>query len=220
MSEADWDIREDAIVERPRSVTKHPLLTEIYDRHDQLISQFLPDGPSLEIAFGQYMHPEADIGLEAWPQNVRDVDRTAVVGDARSLPFDDESFDGVIGRRFLHHVPREHRRDILQETSRILKPDGTVILLEGTPGLFRRLTKGAAFRLGVLGDDSDVYGHLTRDRMYELVDSEFEVVAEQTLGSPFMLASISESELSKSLFPIYRRTQFVQWWMLVVGEVE
>lgn len=218
--EDDADIRDDAIVERPRRVQKHPLLSEIYERHDELIADFLPDGETLEVAFGQYMHPQADIGLEAWPSNVADTDSPAVVGDARSLPFEANSFDAVIGRRFLHHVPQADQADIVEEAARIVKPGGRLILLEGTPGYYRRATKGIAFRIGLLGEDSDIYGHLSSEELYEVVDSTTTVVSHESLGSPLMPASISESPLSRRIFPLYRRTQFVKWWTLVVGEVK
>lgn len=215
----DADIREEAIVEQPRRVKKHPLLSEIYKHHDEFISDFLPNGDTLEIAFGQYMHPQADVGLEAWPSNVYEMERTAVIGDARSLPFEEDSFDAIIGRRFLHHVPEKDRAKIINESSRVVKPGGRIIILEGTPGLYRKLTKGIAFRLGFLGEDSDIYGHLSDDELYEIVNSSFTIVYNKSLGSPLMPASISESQLSKYVFPFYQRTQFVEWWTLIVGEL-
>jgi SAM-dependent methyltransferase len=217
--EDDADIRDDAIVEQPRSVRKHPLLSEIYEHHDELIADFLPSGDTLEVAFGQYMHPRADVGLEAWPSNVAETDSPAIAGDARSLPFETNSFDAVIGRRFLHHVPQGDRVEILREAARVVAPGGRIVLLEGTPGYYRRATKGIAFRMGLLGADSDIYGHLTSEELYETVSSTCEVLYHDSLGSPLMPASISESGLSKHLFPVYRRTQFVKWWTLVVGEV-
>lgn len=220
MATDDWGLRGDAIVEQPRSVRKHPLLSAIYGHHDDLIAEFLPDGEALEIACGQYVHPQADVGLEALPANVRAIDRSAVAGDARGLPFADDSFAAVIGRRFLHHVPDGDRREILTEVSRVLEPGGRLVVLEGTPGLYRRLTKGVAFRLGLLGDDSDVYGHLSREELVDLLATEYEVVADRSLGSPLAVAGISESDLSRHLLPVYRRTQFVEWWTLAVGDVE
>ena len=210
MSKTEWDVQDGAIVERPREVRKHPLLARIYEEHDAIISEYLRAGQVMEIAFGQHMHPEADVGVEAWPSNAKDARKPAVAGDARSLPFEDDAFETVIGRRFLHHVPRGDRAEILAELSRTLAPGGRVILLEGTPGWYRRATKSAAFRLGLLEEDTDIYGHLSADAMAHLVASEFEVIAERTLGSPLMVASVSESTLSKHLFPLYRRTQVVE----------
>lgn len=218
MSDATWDVQDGAIVEQPRNVRKHPLLHRIYERHDALISEHLPAGRTLELAFGQHMHPRADVGVEGWPSNAETVHKPALAGDARALPFAADSFDAVIGRRFLHHVPPADRHEIVCEAARVLRPGGRIALLEGTPGLYRKLTKGAAFRLGILEEDTDIYGHLSETAVTNLVDGSFEVVEQRTLGSPLMLASLSESEVSARLLELYERTQVVKWWTFVVGE--
>lgn len=218
MAETDWAVQDGAIVERPREVRAHPLLAEIYEHHDARIASHLSAGETLELAFGRHMHPDADVGVEAWPSNARAVPAPTVAGDARSLPFAEESFDAVVGRRFLHHVPPADRAAILRESRRILRPGGKLVLLEGTPGLYRRLTKGAAFRLGVLDEDTDIYGHLSERDVEELVEEQFDLVESATLGSPFMLASIAQSALATALFPLYERTQFVKWWTFAVGQ--
>ena len=217
MSHVDWAVQDGAVVEQPRDVQRHPLLAAIYEKHDELIADYLPGGETLELAFGQHIHPQADVGTEAWRSNAVGVGRPAVLGDARSLPFDDGVFDAVIGRRFLHHVPEQDRADILREAHRVLKPDGRVIFVEGTPGLYRRLTERAAFRLGLLEDDNDRYGHLSEATVTDLVRTQFDLVTKRTLGSPLMLASIAESPLAASLFPLYERTQCVKWWTFIVG---
>lgn len=217
MSHADWAVQDGAVVEQPRDVQQHPLLAEIYDSHDELIADYLHGGETLELAFGQHLHPQADVGTEAWRSNTVGVGRPAVLGDARSLPFDDGVFEAVIGRRLLHHVPEPDRADILWEAQRVLEPGGRVILVEGTPGLYRRLTKGTAFRLGLLEEDNDRYGHLSEATVTDLVCDAFDIVAKRTLGSPLILASIAETPLAASLFPLYQRTQCVKWWTFVVG---
>lgn len=217
MSETEWAVQDGAIVERPRNVRKHPLLAAIYDKHDALIAEQLPAGNTVEIAFGQHMHPQADIGIEAWQSNARDAEKPAVAGDARSLPFEDGTFDAVIGRRFLHHVPAADRRTIVEEAHRILKPDGRLVILEGTPGRYRSVTKRVAFRLGLLDDDTDLYGHLSQSAVTDLVRSAFDVIETRPLGSPLMPASIAETPLAEALFPLYQRTQWITWWTLAVG---
>ncbi len=57
----------------------------------------------------------ADLGL--------DVD--AVPTEAESLPFDDESFDLVLGHAILHHIPDLARA--FAEFERVLRPGGTVV---------------------------------------------------------------------------------------------
>jgi len=73
------------------------------------------------------------------------------VGDAESLPYDDEAFDLVVGHAFLHHLPDP--RAALAEFCRVLVPGGAVFLA-GEPTVVgdrlansvKRLT-GRAFRL-------------------------------------------------------------------------
>lgn len=216
----DSEILDGAIAERPREVSEHPLLAAIYDRHDALIRRYAaPDGRALELAFGRHAHPDADVGVEAFHENSVDaVGIDATTADARQLPFADDSFDTVIGRRFLHHVPEADRPRILAEARRVLAPEGRLIVVEGTPGRYRRLTKAIAFRLGALGEDTDEYGHLSvRDLRGLLDDGGFETIAFRRLGSPLMPLSISTAPWSARVAPLYERTQFVRWWTLAVA---
>ncbi len=47
-------------------------------------------------------------------------------GDAESLPYEDASFDLVIGHAFIHHLPVPGAA--LQEMARVLKPGGTLVI--------------------------------------------------------------------------------------------
>ena len=216
----DSEILGGAIAERPREVSEHPLLAAIYDRHDALIQRHVhPDGRSLELAFGRYAHPDADVGVEVYHENSVDaVGIEATTADARALPFADDSFDTVIGRRFLHHVPEDERGEIIAEARRVLAPGGRLVLLEGTPGLYRRFTKHVAFRLGALGEDTDEYGHLSVSDVRSLLDDNgFDTLELRRLGSPLMPLSISTGSWSARAAPLYERTQFVRWWTLAVA---
>jgi SAM-dependent methyltransferase len=50
---------------------------------------------------------------------------TTVVTDAESLPFEDESFDVVMGHAVLHHIPDLDRA--FSEFFRVLKPGGVIV---------------------------------------------------------------------------------------------
>lgn len=219
---AEWQIKRGAIVERPRDVGEHPLLAEVYDRHDELISELGVDRDSqtLEIAFGRRAHPDADVGIEAYRENTLDVEGVAVAAaDARSLPFSDGTFDTVIGRRFLHHVPEADRAQIVSEAARVLLPSGRLVVIEGTPGPFRRATKGLAFGLGLLEEDNDEYGHLTVEELRTLLSANgFDVLEMRSLGSPILPLGALKSPVTAKLGGVYDRTQWVKWWTLAVGE--
>ena len=219
---SDWAVNQGAIVERPRAVDRHPLLAEIYRRHDAIIRERATGRAerTLEVAFGRHTHPDADVGVEAFPENTLGVDGAEVAtADARDLPFRDGSFEAVVGRRFLHHVPQEDRERIVEEAARVLAPGGRFVLIEGTPGTYRRVTKGLAFKLGVLGEDNDEYGHLDAGELRTLVEEHgFEVVESSPLGSPIMPLAVLGASWTTGLADAYERTQWVRWWTLVVGE--
>lgn len=54
-----------------------------------------------------------------------DLDVAALVADAEALPFDDESFDLVLGHAVLHHLP--DLQQAFSEFRRVLRPGGVVV---------------------------------------------------------------------------------------------
>ena len=208
----------DAIAERPRRITRHPLLDEIYTFHDALIADNC-DGRVLEVAHGQYAHPEADIAVDIFPANANSVACQGTIADVRQLPFDNNSFDSIIGRRFLHHVPGSDRGKILSECGRVLRADGRLIILEGTPGIYRRAVKGVAFAAGFLGEDTDDYGHLSSDEIRGAINgAEMNILKERSLGSPLMPLSWFNRDSFRCIMPLVKRTQYIRWWTFIVAE--
>lgn len=75
-------------------------------------------------------------GLDLTPAMLRHAERRAVgrddiqlqQGDAQTLPFADHSFDAVVLHLILAVVPDPQR--LLQETERVLRPGGKVLLLD------------------------------------------------------------------------------------------
>ena len=53
-----------------------------------------------------------------------------VRSDARALPFAEASFDAVLVRDLLHHLPPALRVDALTEAHRVLRPGGVLTLIE------------------------------------------------------------------------------------------
>ena len=75
-------------------------------------------GPDARITMVDLLPPTADLPERAsWIQ-----------GDANHLPFEDASFDAVLMKALLHHV--DDPTGTLTEAFRVLKPNGTVIVVE------------------------------------------------------------------------------------------
>ena len=62
------------------------------------------------------------------PKLAPDAPATLVTADAREMPFDDNSFDGIIAGFGLRNVPEVHRA--VAECARVLRPGGRLVVLE------------------------------------------------------------------------------------------
>ncbi len=51
-------------------------------------------------------------------------------GDFTALPFEDQSFDIIVGKAFLHHLTHELEREYLEKAAELLKPDGEARFFE------------------------------------------------------------------------------------------
>jgi ubiquinone/menaquinone biosynthesis C-methylase UbiE len=72
---------------------------------------------------------------------------TTVVTEAETLPFDDESFDLVLGHAVLHHIPDLDRA--FAEFKRVLRPGGTIVFA-GEPSRYGDRLAALPKRTGVL----------------------------------------------------------------------
>lgn len=55
-------------------------------------------------------------------------------GDAAHLAYPDATFDRVVSAFLLHHLPDDRQHRMLREVRRVLKPGGSLHLLDFTPG--------------------------------------------------------------------------------------
>ncbi len=71
------------------------------------------------------------------------------VADARSLPFDDDSFDLIVSTYALYHVPEPDRA--LDEMVRVLRPGGRCVIMTNGPGHLAEIEEA---RVAVFGDEA------------------------------------------------------------------
>ncbi|MDX1619378.1 MAG: methyltransferase domain-containing protein [Nitriliruptorales bacterium] len=94
-------------------------------------------------------------------------------GDAEALPYDDDSFDLVIGHAFIHHLPVPGKA--LQEMFRVLKPGGQ-LLIAGEPteigDLVSKVVKRSTYRAFVLATRLPRLRELRKPTLEEMDDDE------------------------------------------------
>ncbi|MFC7201959.1 class I SAM-dependent methyltransferase [Haloferax namakaokahaiae] len=83
-----------------------------------------------------------------------------VQGDARSLPFADESLDAVTVVDAFHHMPNQ--RTVTDEVVRVLRPGGVFVIQEFDPGTVRGRGLELAEKLVGFGSAFSAPGELTR----------------------------------------------------------
>ena len=102
------------------------------------------------------------VDIEPSPEWSEEPNLTFAVADAERLPFPDETFDALHSKDSLHHM--EDPRAALAEYARVLRPGGTLLVIEGNrynPVFYVHMTR-------LLGHE-----HFSRSRFRELVTERF-----------------------------------------------
>ncbi|MDQ3678394.1 MAG: class I SAM-dependent methyltransferase [Actinomycetota bacterium] len=107
----------------------------------KLCAELLPEeGKVLDLGCGvghsfHLLAPRETVGFDADPRALEGQDRETVVGDMRTLPFEDSEFQAVLSIQSIEHVPDPER--VLGQVRRVMELNGTAIFV--TPN---RLTFG------------------------------------------------------------------------------
>ncbi len=101
------------------------------DYHRRLVDAVGIDGKVLEIGSGSGHLRDVAPGIDSTTIDILPAPWVDVQADAHSLPFADQSFDGIVMLDVLHHLERP--AEFFAEALRVLKPGGRVAMME--PGM-------------------------------------------------------------------------------------
>ena len=150
-------------------------------------------------------------------------------GDAQVLPFRDGTFNGVLAKGVLHHLPDVEQA--VSEISRVLKSGGVAVMVDPNPNLFRKFQKFQKNReshfspmhrsIPLTEYKSFISGHL------EIVDLHFFGLLAYPLAFPDILPFKLISKLSGRVFETLLRidkiaarlpiAQWVCWGYMLTG---
>lgn len=128
--------------------------------------------------------PRETVGVDLDADALAGQDRETHVADMRDLPFEDASFDAVLGVQSIEHVPDATR--VVAEAHRVLRPGGTAVFV--TPN---RLTFGRPDEI----IDPYHFVEYAPDELRALVAQRFDDVEVRGLfGSPRMDAFLAREK--------------------------
>lgn len=121
----------------------------------------------------EHLPAERVIGLDLSPEMIRRAGRRSnrvMVGDVFQLPFGDESFDTVLLRGLLHHLPDLDRG--IAELRRVLRPGGVLVATETHRSLLSAIPRALATHTERFSED---HQNLSRSRLVGALSRHFEI---------------------------------------------
>jgi ubiquinone/menaquinone biosynthesis C-methylase UbiE len=156
----------------PWSKKYHESWTELMVGGVKTTGQILDNGCGI----GELHHrlPDADItALDISAEMVRiagEKYERVLIGDSQRLPFEDGSFDLVMARSLLHHLPEPETG--VREIGRVLRPGGRVVAIDTNSSLLSYLPRLIANR----GEHfSEEHKNLRRKELLASFAGEFEI---------------------------------------------
>lgn len=164
---SDRDFKRIEAANRAQLVSETDTFTP--DRYRQMAAHF-PGNPTTILDVGcntgrggavlKELYPNIDLtGLDCVPERLAHLDKRiyqqSVCGFTHELPFEDRSFDVIVGGEFIEHVPPTQVEATLAGFFRILRLKGRLLLTTPNPSYLKNRIKN----LSVLLDESHVTQH-------------------------------------------------------------
>ncbi len=143
-----WKIESDGFYQNARYEDLRPVASEYIEkchlrvnRHLKKDGKVLLDAGSGPIQYPAYLtYMEGfqyrlcmDISILALQEARKRIGEKGlfVVGDIANLPFDDNSFDGIVSLHTLHHLPISEQKKAYKDLYRVLNPSKNAVLVNG-----------------------------------------------------------------------------------------
>lgn len=219
--------------EGTKDTDKAPLLNRIHADHAQRIHRLSPKGSLLGIGCGRNPVETpptvtcycVDISLPLLKQARRkSPTKQYIQASGVDLSFRDGQFDTVFMRGVLHHLSEDDRRLIIEESYRVLKRGGQLIIYEPDPtSLYRRLTWFIADKIGYDNEASpyvDTIGYPEPDAIEQWC-RDAGLAVEESDGTGSLLTPVGflyEHKYGINILDNLRPMFPANWWHVVVAK--
>lgn len=206
------------------------IINHLYKQRDAVQSKCLLD---IGCGFGDFLiTAQKDIrsvyGVDMLEQELVNAtryvgkDASVAVANAQRLPFKDGVFDFVVMKRVLHHIADPEMT--LKEVRRVIKKGGKVVILDGNPSSWYRVSVLKIADLLGIDHESTLFRHLTYPEIRGILNNcNFDV---QNIGAsgfftPLALLNFGKPGLWKVLHKLEdffeHRLRWFMWYSLIVG---
>jgi len=107
------------------------------------------------------------------------VDAILICGDALRLPFREASFEAILVRDVVHHLPMDEQGEFISQLAQIMEKDGALVVIEGNPG--NPMVLGFSY----LKKSEENLRHNSAGRLKKLLESNGFIIEKTTAKESF-----------------------------------
>jgi len=133
--------------------------------------RILDNGCGTGILFEYLLKGKAAFGMDISPNMLKFAQQRwekLILGDSQELPFKDGSFDLIVGRSLLHHLPKPRRG--VAEMARVLRDEGEVVVADTNRSILSSIPRAIAKKGEHFSDD---HQNLHRAQLVALLEEFF-----------------------------------------------